>query len=53
MGEATRAEAKAPGTKKENVASQKQNLDLTQSISSSAEQILFLKELSGMRRWGG
>src|SRR3989304_1847253 len=47
MGEATRVEAKASETKKENVASQKQNVDLSQSISSPAEQILFLQRTIG------
>jgi len=52
MGEATRAEARAPGAKKENVASQKQNSDLSQSISSPAEQILFLQRTIGNQAVG-
>jgi len=52
MGEATRAEAKASGAKKENVASQKQKTDLPQSISSPAEQILFLQRTIGNQAVG-
>jgi len=52
MGEATRAEARAPGAKKENLASQKQNSDLSQSISSPAEQILFLQRTIGNQAVG-
>ena len=47
MGEATRAEAKASEVKKENAASQKQNVDLSQFISSPVERILFLQRTIG------
>ncbi len=47
MGETTRAEAKVSETKKENVASQKQNTDLSQLICSPAEQILLLQRTIG------
>jgi hypothetical protein len=43
MGEATRTEAKASEAKKQKVASQKQKTDLSQSICSPAEQIMFLQ----------
>ena len=52
MGEATRVEAKASGAKKENAASQKQKTDLPQSISSPAEQILFLQRTIGNQAVG-
>ncbi len=47
MSEATRAEARSSQAKKENVSSQKQKKDLSQSISSTAEQILFLQRTIG------
>ena len=47
MGEATKAEAKASETKKEYVASQKQNAGLSQSISLPADRILFLQRTIG------
>jgi Domain of unknown function (DUF4157)/A nuclease family of the HNH/ENDO VII superfamily with conserved AHH len=52
MSEATRVEAKASGAKKENVASQKQKTDLPQSISSPAEQIMFLQRTIGNQAVG-
>jgi hypothetical protein len=47
MSEPTRAEAKTSEAKKENVASQKQNTDLSLSIKSPEEQILFLQRTIG------
>lgn len=52
MSETTRAEAKSSEAKKENVASQKQNTDSSQSISSPEEQILFLQRTIGNQAVG-